>query len=45
MEALAGKIQDRLGWPTLMPKYLDKVDLEKFLPPLSFKEPGLGTRG
>ena len=35
MESLAGKIRDRLGWAVQMPKYLDKVDLDALLPPLS----------
>ena len=39
MEALAGKIRERLGWPVTLPNYLDKVDLEKFLPPLAFPDP------
>jgi metallo-beta-lactamase family protein len=35
MEGLAAKISERLGWPVQMPRYLEKVDLEAFLPPLN----------
>ena len=35
MEGLGGRIRDRLGWPVQLPKYLDKVDLDALLPPVS----------
>lgn len=34
MESLAGKIRERLGWPTHLPEYLEKVDLDALLPPM-----------
>jgi metallo-beta-lactamase family protein len=35
MQALEGQIRERLGWPVQTPAYLQKVDLEQYLPPMA----------
>jgi metallo-beta-lactamase family protein len=34
MQSMADKVAQRLGWPTTMPEYLAKVELDQYLPPL-----------
>jgi hypothetical protein len=35
MRALEAQIRERLGWPVQIPAYLEKVDLDKYLPPMA----------
>lgn len=35
MRALETQIRERLGWPVQIPAYLEKVDLDKYLPPMA----------
>ncbi len=41
MNTLAGHIKEKLGWSTMIPDYLDKVDLDALMPPLG--APGDGA--
>jgi len=35
MKSMSHKIENRLGWPTIMPEYMEKIELEEYLPPLT----------